>query len=415
MGSSSKVRTHYDNLQVAENASAEVIRGAYKYLAQKWHPDRNLDNPSEAARVMKIITDAYTVLSNPESRREHDEWIKAQKFTSKIDEREEKRFKQPEEPKEDVPPSSPPSIGTVFKNFTLGRHHALRRWAARLFDFLLVGALFNLVFTMPTLAEPGDSQFTLTDGLDLMLYNWVLLVIIAPLEAAFISVHSTTPGKYIFGIKVVNRDGSEPSFETALKRYFTLWVYGYGLNLLLIEQVMQIKSYVKVEKGEKTVWDTRLRTHVNNCEWGIERFILAPLALFLVIFINAYVSEARSTPNDEGAVNTQNRHAAAGKFILTNHCTQSVGVMVYYLNLQGVWKAEPGGVAPPNDTLILANEENIPLLTHNSTWYYFAVTTNEPTLLWKGEHSIDAGQVKMPMIKMESQEKDKEWSINCEA
>ncbi len=28
-----KLRTHYDNLQVAENASIEVIRGAYKYLS----------------------------------------------------------------------------------------------------------------------------------------------------------------------------------------------------------------------------------------------------------------------------------------------------------------------------------------------------------------------------------------------
>ena len=40
-----KVRTHYDNLKVARNAPPEVIRAAYKALAQKYHPDRNSNNP----------------------------------------------------------------------------------------------------------------------------------------------------------------------------------------------------------------------------------------------------------------------------------------------------------------------------------------------------------------------------------
>ena len=75
----SKLRTHYDNLQVAENASIEVIRGAYKYLCQKWHPDKHPQDRERATRVMKILNDAYAVLSDPESRRQHDEWIARQR------------------------------------------------------------------------------------------------------------------------------------------------------------------------------------------------------------------------------------------------------------------------------------------------------------------------------------------------
>jgi predicted DNA-binding protein (MmcQ/YjbR family) len=70
-----KIRTHYDNLQVTETASQEVIRGAYKFLSQKYHPDRFNGDPADAERVMKIINRAYQVLSDPERRARYDEML----------------------------------------------------------------------------------------------------------------------------------------------------------------------------------------------------------------------------------------------------------------------------------------------------------------------------------------------------
>jgi hypothetical protein len=77
-----KFRTHYDNLQVAEHAGDEVIRAAYKYLSQKWHPDKHPSDRERAERIMKMINHAYRVLSTPELRREHDEWIARQRASS---------------------------------------------------------------------------------------------------------------------------------------------------------------------------------------------------------------------------------------------------------------------------------------------------------------------------------------------
>jgi curved DNA-binding protein CbpA len=79
-----RLRTHYENLQVTENASQEVIRGAYKFLSQKWHPDKNQAQREKAERVTKILNDAYTVLSDPEQRRAHDEWIAEQRTVRKL-------------------------------------------------------------------------------------------------------------------------------------------------------------------------------------------------------------------------------------------------------------------------------------------------------------------------------------------
>lgn len=74
----SKIHTYYDNLKVSRNAPSEVIRAAYKSLAVKYHPDRNLSNKDDSTRVMALINEAYEVLSDVEKRKQHDIWIKEQ-------------------------------------------------------------------------------------------------------------------------------------------------------------------------------------------------------------------------------------------------------------------------------------------------------------------------------------------------
>ncbi|WP_369585840.1 J domain-containing protein [Kingella oralis] len=70
------MRTHYDNLQIPRDADEQTIRQAYRRLSKQYHPDLN---PSEdASRIMQLINRAYTVLSDPEQRAEHDRWIQQQ-------------------------------------------------------------------------------------------------------------------------------------------------------------------------------------------------------------------------------------------------------------------------------------------------------------------------------------------------
>jgi len=69
--------THYDNLKVARDAPIEVIRAAYRVLAQQFHPDKFPDR-ALAEQRMRIINKAYEVLSDPRQRSEHDDWIAEQ-------------------------------------------------------------------------------------------------------------------------------------------------------------------------------------------------------------------------------------------------------------------------------------------------------------------------------------------------
>ncbi len=68
------VHTHYDNLKVARNAPPEIIRAAYKTLCHQFHPDHHAGS-SAATQTFQLISTAYQVLSDPDARRNHDQWI----------------------------------------------------------------------------------------------------------------------------------------------------------------------------------------------------------------------------------------------------------------------------------------------------------------------------------------------------
>lgn len=62
----------YAILELSKNASDEDIKKAYKKLALKYHPDRNPTNKDEANAKFLEVSNAYKILSNPESRSRYD-------------------------------------------------------------------------------------------------------------------------------------------------------------------------------------------------------------------------------------------------------------------------------------------------------------------------------------------------------
>lgn len=66
-------RDYYKILGVSKSVSKEEIKKAYRKLAQKHHPDANKDDSSAETRF-KEISEAHSVLSNDEKRKEYDEF-----------------------------------------------------------------------------------------------------------------------------------------------------------------------------------------------------------------------------------------------------------------------------------------------------------------------------------------------------
>ncbi|KAM7392729.1 hypothetical protein PAMA_007715 [Pampus argenteus] len=66
------MKCHYEVLGVKRDAGDDELKKAYRKLALKWHPDKNLDNAEDAAEHFKLIQAAYDVLSDPQERAWYD-------------------------------------------------------------------------------------------------------------------------------------------------------------------------------------------------------------------------------------------------------------------------------------------------------------------------------------------------------
>ncbi len=66
-------KDYYEILGVGRDASTDDIKGAYRKLALKYHPDRNPDD-ADAEERFKEATEAYEVLSDTDKRQRYDQF-----------------------------------------------------------------------------------------------------------------------------------------------------------------------------------------------------------------------------------------------------------------------------------------------------------------------------------------------------
>jgi curved DNA-binding protein len=66
-----KYKDYYQSLGVARGASQDAIKGAYRKLARKYHPD--VSKEKDAEERFKEINEAYQTLSDPEKRAAYDQ------------------------------------------------------------------------------------------------------------------------------------------------------------------------------------------------------------------------------------------------------------------------------------------------------------------------------------------------------
>lgn len=125
-----------------------------------------------------------------------------------------------------------------------------RRFFARRLDTALYSLLWNLILLLcgvPLTNRGGGAGFA--DGIMLLLLTLVL-------EPLFLSLTGTTPGKWLLGLSVTDRDGFRLSYFDALIRTGSVLWYGEGLGIPIVNLIRLIKSIKACEGGEELPWES---------------------------------------------------------------------------------------------------------------------------------------------------------------
>ena len=137
-----------------------------------------------------------------------------------------------------------------------GSYHPWRRFFARTIDLFTLGLLIFLIvafligYLFPSLSN--DVSKLLSNEI---IAGLVLYLLWLPAEAAFISLAGTTPGKWLFGIRVFKVNGALLSYSDALERSALVWFKGDGLGIPIVAMFARAIAYDKLKKTGTTSWD----------------------------------------------------------------------------------------------------------------------------------------------------------------
>lgn len=154
----------------------------------------------------------------------------------------------------------------------------LRYWARHL-DLLIISAITGGILALPL----SDSQLgKLSHN---FLIGFTMLLLFIPFEALMISLLGTTPGKWIFGIKVRAENGAKLSFKKAFHRSLLVWWRGQGAGIPIASFLTNLNGYqvLKHELG-RTTWDRDVRAAVSHHPKVLWREILIYIAIILLIY-----------------------------------------------------------------------------------------------------------------------------------
>ena len=177
--------------------------------------------------------------------------------------------------------------------------YAWRRYFARALDTSIV--LLTIMLVSAFLI--GLSLAAVNHGAVLAYVNWlkkyqrlnffvdafITVLLWLPIEALFLSTLRTTPGKWLFGIKVITQSGNKLRYRTAISRALLVFIQGQALMIPLVSLITLIMSYDRVTTKGSTYWDRDLKTVVTYDKLSDTRLVFCVLAVILWAFNAIFV------------------------------------------------------------------------------------------------------------------------------
>lgn len=158
-----------------------------------------------------------------------------------------------------------------------------RRFLARTLDFTLCDlgcTLFLLALNVDPALTPGIVSLFLTCLIQLFL------------EPLFLSTLGTTPGKWLLGLSVASPDGDKLSYSDAMERLWTVWWYGFGMNIPILHAYRLYKCCNDCTNGETLPWEENSTLSLRDEKpWRWAAYAGAYAVMFALLVLSLYVHE----------------------------------------------------------------------------------------------------------------------------
>jgi len=163
--------------------------------------------------------------------------------------------------------------------------HPTERWAARLFDGLVLSLpLWFALSALATIWTPSSANlFGGTDPGARVFQILVGAVIDIPVYALFVGVWGVTPGKLMFGVRVSWANGGSIGWSAALVRELRVWVFGLGLGIPLVSLLTLLNSRNELNNTGYTQWDREGGTVVTHRPKGARHDISIAVGIAAIV------------------------------------------------------------------------------------------------------------------------------------
>lgn len=209
----------------------------------------------------------------------------------------------PQPPVEPFPGTPLPEVGpaaaqAITRAAAIDPVRPFVRFWARMFDYSLVMvAVFLLSDYVPPQPQPGEAitefvtrYFEEARKPEALIHATTIFVALFAwhgVEAMLIHVFGATPGKALFGIRVLTVEGTRLPWLLSLGRAFYVYVLGVGFYQAPFILIGMIFSFFRLTTTGFCLWDQHLKTRVEHAPLGPVRIMLAIGAFFALFLLQS--------------------------------------------------------------------------------------------------------------------------------
>lgn len=206
-------------------------------------------------------------------------------------------LRQLEAPAEPQRPQLPPPAPKPQRDDTpRACWHPWRRWLARMLDMNLYSAVFDALW----LFLLRDQTLPLATGVIGWVLGLILLAFTLAVEPLWLHYWGWTPGKWVFGLKLRDKDDNKLTLAQGFRRGSTLIWEGYGLNIPIYGWWRMWQCRKLGLEGRDCPWDGEEDYRYTKEERRFSGWIFAGVSLLCVAVTLLGIKYTQTPPNRGG-------------------------------------------------------------------------------------------------------------------